>query len=282
MFSDYFLLLQDALTASTRFAGIKPGSGEGGKNREILVAQTLRGHLPPRAEIVQGGLLADTNGEVSNQVDVLVCNEFAFRGGGLPLGVVPVEALVAAIEVKSSQSQNSMKKLFVQTHRLKQLTKDIAATIYDGEADLTPRTGKPLVVGWFWQPSNHGSFTADDAADWLCNPTRHVTDKSFQASRPNAIYLHNSYVVIADPRPKSQQTRGAGKPNPFLLPFRNASNVLRKNKSYRGTGGTFRDVYHFEKREVWNPLEVIILWLAHEVNRYTLELPKFAKYVTRP
>lgn len=281
IFGQYFQRLQEQLTASASLAGLAPHSGEGGKNSELLVASTLRAHLPSRAAIVHGGLLADTTGRVSNQVDVLICNEFAFRGSALPLGVIPVEALIAAVEVKSTQHRDSMKDLFVQNAQIKTLMKRLFATSYDDSRDPTIRTLNPLVAGWFWQARNHTYQTADTAAAWLCDPVGHMNEADFRKSRPNAIYLHQRYVVITDPTPRPALVPGAGKPNPFLESFREHSDVLR-GKTYSGTGGTQRDIYYFEDSHGWNSLEVILMWLAHEVNRYALEIPNTAQYVSRP
>ncbi|HEX9787368.1 MAG TPA: DUF6602 domain-containing protein, partial [Candidatus Binatia bacterium] len=214
----------------------------------------------------------------SHQVDVVVCNQFSFLGGALECGIIPVEAVVAAIEVKTTFNNGSLGRSFRQLDLVKQLKKNIAATRYDRSEDtLRFRTRRPLTIAWFWQTGEG----IQKAADWLQNPAAHLhNEPAFKNSRPNAIYVHRSFLLIVDPEPTGRTPdEGAGLPNPFLTEFKDVGGVLRLDpfKTERGS----RVIYHFEAPD-WRPLEVLLMWLSNEVNRYLWELPNAAAYVTTP
>jgi hypothetical protein len=270
----YFNDLAKLLTASAQLGGVTGSSVDAGKNREILVVSTLKQHLPNRAQVIQGGIIIDSKNKFSGQIDVTICNSFSFLGGALEYGIIPVEAIIAAIEVKSMIKNESLRDVFVQLDRVKQLKKKIADSDYDAPGNLLYRIKRALVIGWFWK----GNTKIKTASEWLCNPKGHIAKAGFGGNRPNAIYVHDKYLLICDPRPLKTPKKGAGLPNPFLIKFRKIDGVLR-NKEYLGKARTPRDIYHFEKPD-FQPIEVLLMWLSHEINRYIKEIPDVAAYVS--
>lgn len=276
LLTEYFKHLEKLLKDFSEFSGVTGESTESGKNREILVGSALKQHLPGRASVVQGGIVIDSHDKTSRQIDIIICNSFSFVGGSLEYGLIPVEAIIAAIEVKSTINSNSLKKAFQQLDAVKTLKKEIAQTMYDGVEGIALRTRRALTIGWFWKEK----IKIKTACDYLLNPKRHIDNARFKGNRPNAIYVHNKYLLITDPCPDEKPREGSGKPNPFLKNFRDKKGVLR-GKKYSGTGGTKRDIYHFETPD-WSPIEVLLIWLSNEVNRYIWEIPNFAAYVKKP
>jgi hypothetical protein len=274
LLNEYFTNLGKLLTSTAAFGGTTGESTESGKNREILVASTLKQHLPIRAQVVQGGIIIDSHNNRSHQIDVALCNSFSFLGGALDYGVIPVEAIVSAIEVKSTINTESLKKVFLQLDAIKKMKKEIAKSMYDGSKNLRYRTRRALTIGWFWQ----GKTRIETAHEWLCNPKNHITEADYGRNRPNAIYVHDKYLLICDPSPSRKYKKEAGQANPFLKKFRKMNGVLRK-KQYFGKEGTPRDIYHFKNPD-FQPIQILLMWLSHEINRYIWEIPDVAAYVS--
>lgn len=236
--------------------------------------------MPNRASVIQGGIVIDSNNRSSGQIDILICNSFSVVGGSLEYRLIPVEAIIAAIEVKSTIDSENLKKAFYQLDRVKHLKNEITKTMYDGSENIDIRTRRALTIGWFWKKR----MEIDTACNYLLNPDKYVKKskfKGFQGNRPNALYVHNEYLLIADPSPDDNQLSRAGKPNPFLVEnFRDKKEVLR-NTQYTGRGGSKRDIYHFEATRLVL-VEVLLMWLSNEVNRYIWEIPNFGAYVKNP
>ena len=272
----YFKNLGKLLADVSEFSGVTGESTESGKNREILVGSVLKQHLPSRASVVQGGIVIDSHNKTSHQIDIVICNSFSFIGGSLEYGLIPVEAIIAAIEVKSTIDSKNLKKAFHQLDKVKHLKKEITKTMYDGSEEIAPRTRRALTIGWFWKEK----MNINTACNYLLNPCKYLTNskiKGFKGNRPNVIYVHNKYLLITDPCHVEKPKEGSGNPNSFLKEFRYKNGVLR-GKQYTGTGGTKRDIYHFEAPD-YQPIKVLLMWLCNEVDRYIWEIPNFAAYV---
>ena len=276
LLTEYFKNLEKLLTDVSEFSGVTGESTESGKNREILVGSALKQHLPSRASVVQGGIVIDSHNKTSRQIDIIICNSFSFVGGSLEYGLIPVEAIIAAIEVKSTIESEGLKKAFRQLDVVKTLKKEIVHARYDRAEDIALRTKRALTIVWFWKEK----MKIKTACNYLLNPKKYVAEPNFKGNRPNAIYVHNKYLLVADPCPDETLRKGTGNPNPFLNEFRDKKGVLR-DKQYSGAGGIRRDIYHFEAPD-WQPIEVLFMWLSNEVNRYIWEMPHFAAYVRKP
>jgi len=274
---EYYDSLQRLLTNYSGFSKITENPTETGKNREILVASVLKQHLPSRASVIQGGIVIDSNNLVSGQVDVVICNSFSFLGDALEYGLIPVEAIIAAVEVKSSIN-SQLKDAFYQLDKIKLLQKEILSSMYDESMKIERRTRRALTIAWFWE----GNKSIERACKYLLDPSKYIDKsmyKGFIGNTPNAIYVHNNYLLIADPSSDQKPEEGTGVPSPFLMDLGNKKNVLRGKQYLRNRG--VRDIYHFDKND-WNPLEVLLMWLSSEVNRYVWETPNFAAYVNKP
>lgn len=104
-------LLESFVTQTTerlRVAMLLGHGGEIGRAREQALRDLLRSFLPPALGVTTGFVI-DAHGGRSRQVDIII--HFAdyhavFSVGGIPL--VPVEAVIAVIEVKSDASSTAV------------------------------------------------------------------------------------------------------------------------------------------------------------------------------
>lgn len=104
-------LLESFVTQTTerlRVAMLLGHSGEIGRAREQALRDLLRSFLPPSLGVTTGFVI-DAHGGRSRQVDIII--HFAdyhavFTVGGIPL--VPVEAVIAVIEVKSNAASTGV------------------------------------------------------------------------------------------------------------------------------------------------------------------------------
>lgn len=111
-FDRLLALAENQLWADFDRAGVFDHSGVIGSTREIAVAQFLREHLPQRF-VVTSGKAVDSNGLLTPQLDLIIYDSYL----SAPLlrrltgpELVPAEALIAVVEVKSMFSREETKR----------------------------------------------------------------------------------------------------------------------------------------------------------------------------
>jgi hypothetical protein len=131
-----------ATSASIRrgFATHRPSAGD---NREEIVEQFLRDHLPRRFG-VSSGLVIATNGAFSNQADLVVVDDH----NNAPLYAAsrnklwPVEAVAALVEVKTTLGPAEIADAVAKARRFKTLPRQF------GSAGNAQRIADSLFVLW--------------------------------------------------------------------------------------------------------------------------------------
>ncbi len=131
-----------ATSASIRrdFAAHRPSAGD---NREEVVEQFLRDHLPKRFG-VSSGLVIATNGAFSNQADLVVVDEqhnaplYASSRNKL----WPVEAVAALVEVKTTLGPAEIGDAVAKARRFKTLPRQF------GSGGTSQRIADSLFVVW--------------------------------------------------------------------------------------------------------------------------------------
>lgn len=122
--SEYFKNISDRFNSESNelrlfFSTHRPSAGS---NREGLVADFLRKHLPSKYEISHG-LVFSSEGEFSNQADVLVCdalnNAPLFRDRKEPIWLV--ESIYALVEVKTTISPSELDDCIAKCQKFKSL-----------------------------------------------------------------------------------------------------------------------------------------------------------------
>jgi hypothetical protein len=108
-----------------------------GSEREAPVRDLFAQHLPSRFTVTQGEVV-DLRDEHSPQLDVMIYDSsenFAFYSGHS--AILPAEALLASIEVKSLLTRKEIRKSIIAAKKLKDLKpfkRPVAAPRKDGEA----------------------------------------------------------------------------------------------------------------------------------------------------
>ena len=134
--------LEAGLVAQASAAGILASSTAKGRAREQLLAETLAKCLPGRLHLEQGEVV-DRYGRSSGEADLVVVDSNRGRrviGGE---SVIPVEAAVAVIEVKSSLRGAELESAVRKIARIKTLKRGPETGMYASSADHQPRIAVP-------------------------------------------------------------------------------------------------------------------------------------------
>ena len=80
---EYYSSVSEALRSQSAASSIFPNAGDIGTARERIYVEFLRSCLPSACNVSLGGFLFNAEGEVSNQIDVIVtsdtCPQFNFH-----------------------------------------------------------------------------------------------------------------------------------------------------------------------------------------------------------
>lgn len=296
--TDYFRKLEKTLVELSTIAEMPRGDEKDtGENREYLVAEFLRKHVPRCASVVTGGVLIDSESRFGSrnpiqQVDVIVLNPFTLLAQWFPAGHYPVESAYLAVEVKSKSTH--LKKPFEQVWRIKQLSKALRPeTTYFGflteegtVAELSSRTGSPSAGIWIWPDSQRKrSWRKElkDAVHVLMNLHGKEKPKTKKVRMPTFLYVPGQFLafkvyqtVLKDGRrvvtvqKNSEYCFGTE-----LLAFENGNN---------SSAEPFEYVIYEPPSENDGPsrLQVLAFWLAQEILKFQYEVPDTYAYAFSP
>jgi hypothetical protein len=121
--SDVAKRMQAESTSIRRdFASHRPSAGE---NRESVVGEFLRQHLPQRFHVASG-IVISCEGAFSNEADLIVVDALdnAPLYGGSPSELWPVEAVFALIEVKTALTPSQLSDAIAKGRRFKSLRRE--------------------------------------------------------------------------------------------------------------------------------------------------------------
>lgn len=132
------------------FASHHPSAGG---NRENLVSEFLKQHLPGRFH-VSSGMVISPDGAFSNQADLIIVDALnnAPLYGGSPSELWPVEAVFALVEVKTVLTPSELADAIAKGRRFKSLRRQFC--------DVSPGQliGDSLFVIWGFECSAPGTF----------------------------------------------------------------------------------------------------------------------------
>lgn len=97
----YLNSLADKLDIESKLAGEAGHNPTIGDNRERLVQLFLSKHLPDSLNVFVGGLIIDSDGNESKQIDVIVSNNLGINFREHEKMFIGVESVASAITVKS-------------------------------------------------------------------------------------------------------------------------------------------------------------------------------------
>lgn len=165
-----------------------------GANREDLVAQFLTQHLPKRYS-VSNGLIFSSEGEFSNQADVLICDKMnnAPLFGDRKEPIWLVEAVYGLIEVKTTLTPTTFADSIKKCKNFKKLRRNYSDRIIE-------RIRDSLFILWAFEGPSPETF----------KKTIEETYKDLTIEqRPDLIIVPEKYVVISG---KYQETARIGQP----------------------------------------------------------------------
>lgn len=138
----FYSKIEASLLASAGAAGELESGTSIGRARELLAAQFLEQNLPARISVRRGEIF-DSFKESSGETDVILVDNksSAARVGGESL--VPVEAAIGMIEVKSSLNGDNFKDAIKKIARVKKLQRGAQNGTYRKSSNLRPKIPIP-------------------------------------------------------------------------------------------------------------------------------------------
>lgn len=104
-----------------------------GGNREDILINFFNRHLPHKFKAVRGGKLFDSEGNMSNQVDVIVYDNNVPRLGSQNNTLYLAEGVATAIEIKPELTKKELSKGIDNLKSIKQIKKKIGSGIVIGK-----------------------------------------------------------------------------------------------------------------------------------------------------
>jgi hypothetical protein len=156
--TEYYINQEKALLATGRAAGILDSSTSKGRAREQIISDFLRTHLPKRVTVERGEVI-DRTRRSSGEVEVILVDH---ESSVLCVGgesVVPVEAAVGLIEVKSSLSGSNLVDAMRKIARSKALTRTQHHGLYRTDSSHAVKIPIP-------PQSTNGYIVAYDGPSW--------------------------------------------------------------------------------------------------------------------
>jgi hypothetical protein len=99
---DYFNNIADLLEASAQAASTQDHAGDKGTNRELVLIDFLKKHLPRRLRAFQGGEIFGTGEKRSSQMDIIIAHDVCLSFLQNGRSQFPVEGVASIISVKST------------------------------------------------------------------------------------------------------------------------------------------------------------------------------------
>lgn len=100
-----------------------------GENREELLVNFLNNHLPAKYEALKGGKIFDSNGNVSEQVDIIVYDKNTPQLKERARTLFMSEGVGAAIEIKPNIDKSSLKEALDKIESFKKPLKSLITPI---------------------------------------------------------------------------------------------------------------------------------------------------------
>jgi len=135
--TEYYTNHENALLASGKAARVLESTTSKGRAREQIISDFLQAHLPKRVAVERGEII-DSNRRSSGEVEVILVDHesSALRVGGE--SVVPVEAAVGLIEIKSNLSGSNLDDAIRKITRAKTLIRTKHHSFYRTGSDRVP------------------------------------------------------------------------------------------------------------------------------------------------
>lgn len=232
---------------ASEFLGTKEfdHAGTKGSERELPVISFFKDHLPDTYDVVTGEIV-DLFGNHSPQMDVMIYDKqrnFAFSGK--KKFILPAEALLVSIEVKSKLTKQELKKALSAAKKLKSLKPFrmlLSLHRKRGQVSRAPR--------YF-----HCIFAYDSdltyGKDWINREYNRLVDVSNELSISsyyiNRLYVANRGLIYPDKGSGIVEEKGSGEALMYfymhILNFLSRENGRRKPTPYSEYAGDTADVW---------------------------------------
>lgn len=192
--TDYFKNQAKLLQSSYEGSGTSH-KGDTGTNREDILAEWLKKHLPRSTTPEFGGQIIDSTGRITKQVDIVLYNDSAPRFGGNPKSYFFAEGTIVAIQVKSKLTSSELSSAIDNLDTVKQC------------AIRQPSTRFSFTIG---EPSENimtGIFAFELGFASIKNLIKSLKKHEAQGKKPVDFICINQKVYIA----YNKDIRGSGK-----------------------------------------------------------------------
>jgi hypothetical protein len=177
-------IIEFALSRS-RAASELMHSGLRGRAREIFAKDLLTPFLSPNIATCTG-IIVDSKGGSSLQIDIIVYDKTLIPSLMLTgeEGIVPIESVLATVEVKSILTREELKKSIKNAHSVKKLQANFVEVMAK-----TPKKSSPVCCVF--------SFSSDSKPETELNRLEEVVSEVNQESE-NKIYVPLSGICVAN------------------------------------------------------------------------------------
>ena len=132
---NYFQGIADDISNAKQISAIFPNMSDVGDVRENILLKFLQSHLPSRCSVVKGGCVFDFLDNCSNQIDLLVVNDFSLRFSYFDKdsqnskNIQTIEGCLAAISVKSTLGKGELEEALHNLSSIPPMPKNIVDKI---------------------------------------------------------------------------------------------------------------------------------------------------------
>jgi hypothetical protein len=206
-------------------------AGSKGAEREKPVREFLAGHLPATFDVRKGEVV-DIDDSRSPELDLVVFDKsrnFPFYDEGSDIVVLPCEALLASIEVKSRLTSNEIKSTFEaaeRLYRLRPFKRDVAPRRRRGEPANNDARFFHCIFAYESDLSLEG---------WLENEYRRLTTIAVE-TKVSPEYIARVYVVnrgLIDLSDKRGVREGQGQGTALMQFYMHLLNFLSRENARR-------------------------------------------------
>lgn len=132
----YFQGIADDMANAKQISSIYTNMSDVGDIRENILLRFLQSHIPLRSEIVKGGMIFDSIGNCSKQIDLIVVSDSALkfsyfdRDASNSKCMQTVEGTLAAISVKSNLKTDTLDEALKNLSSIPQMPSEVIKNIF--------------------------------------------------------------------------------------------------------------------------------------------------------
>lgn len=210
--TEYLNIKADIIDFSSKQAGIVGHKGNIGENRENIIGEFLKDHLPKRLLQYYGGNVIGLNKTCSKQLDIMITNDISINFLENSKMTTFVESLVSAISVKTTLNKPTLIDSLENIASIPQLDK----TVLELKGYINPEA-----IDDFLNKHPHFFIFAYDGinSDTILNHLNeyYAAHPEIPKNRyPNAIIVNGKYMITFHNKVKTTTTGYVIPPNTFF------------------------------------------------------------------